>query len=140
MEKNKYRQVGIFYNSLGEKYLKTCELKDIGKCMDELINNIDIDIQEVTDNFNYTDPYGIETENAMYTKINDYKDNIFKCEYESPAMDQKSTLVNELMMYLNNTSQEQIEKDWEESKDFNDIGPTVEEYLKRIGYNEQNNV
>lgn len=39
-------------------------------------------------------------------------------------------LVNELEDYTSNASKEQLDKDWEELKEYNNIGPTVGEYTK----------
>ena len=37
----------------------------------------------------------------------------------------------ELQKYLDETPREQVLKDWEKSKSFDEIGPTVEEFLKK---------
>ena len=43
--------------------------------------------------------------------------------------------LDELKEYFNNTSEEQIKSDWEKSKDFDNIGPTVDEYLEHTKLN-----
>ena len=40
-----------------------------------------------------------------------------------------SNLVEDLKQYFENTPQEELDKDWEELKHLNDIGPTCDEYL-----------
>ena len=44
----------------------------------------------------------------------------------------KSFMLQELKEYLNNTSKEQLEKDWEELKQYQNIGPTVDEYFENL--------
>ena len=34
--------------------------------------------------------------------------------------------------YLNSTSKEQLEKDWEELKQYQNIGPTMDEYFENL--------
>lgn len=41
-------------------------------------------------------------------------------------------LLEQIQDYFKNTSQEQIKKDWEEIKEWNNIGPTVDEYLESV--------
>ena len=43
--------------------------------------------------------------------------------------EQCSKLIQGLYDYLNNTSPEQLEKDWKELKKFNQYGPDIEECL-----------
>lgn len=43
-----------------------------------------------------------------------------------------SDIIKELKEYLNNASEEQLKKDWEKYKHYNNIGPTVEEYLAMV--------
>lgn len=43
-----------------------------------------------------------------------------------------SKLLEQIQDYFNYISQEQIEKDWEEIKEWNNIGPTVDEYVESI--------
>lgn len=40
--------------------------------------------------------------------------------------------IDDLRNYFLNTSEEQLEKDWDEIKVFNNIGPSVEEYAEFI--------
>lgn len=40
------------------------------------------------------------------------------------------TFVKQLRDYFKNTPQEQLDKDFEELQEWNDIGPSMEEYLK----------
>lgn len=42
-------------------------------------------------------------------------------------------LVAELKTHLDSMTSEEIEKEWDELKEYN-FGPTVEEYLNMIGY------
>lgn len=39
---------------------------------------------------------------------------------------------DKLKQYFNTTPKEQLQKDWEKLKKYNEIGPTVEEYLKAV--------
>ena len=34
--------------------------------------------------------------------------------------------------YLKNTPKEQLDKDWEELKQYNEVGPNMEEYIKSV--------
>lgn len=43
-----------------------------------------------------------------------------------------SSLLEQIQDYFKNTSKEQIEKDWEEIKPWNNIGITVDEYLEGV--------
>lgn len=45
---------------------------------------------------------------------------------------EKYNMINELEEYFNTTPKEQIEKDWEESKEYDEIGPTIDEFLKLL--------
>lgn len=42
-----------------------------------------------------------------------------------------STILEKIQNYFQNNSLEQIQKDWAELDKFNDIGPTVSEFLKQ---------
>ena len=44
----------------------------------------------------------------------------------------KSFMLQKLEDYLNNTSKEQLEKDWEELKQYQNIGPTMDEYFENL--------
>ena len=44
--------------------------------------------------------------------------------------EQRSKLIQGLQDYLNNTSPEQLKKDWQELEQFNQYGPDIEECLK----------
>lgn len=39
-------------------------------------------------------------------------------------------LLQKLEEYFRNTPKEQLDKDWEELKKYNEIGPDIDEYLK----------
>lgn len=39
-------------------------------------------------------------------------------------------LLQKLEEYFRNTSKEQLDKDWEELKEYNEIGPDIDECLK----------
>lgn len=41
--------------------------------------------------------------------------------------------LQQLKQYFVDTSPEQLEKDYEELREFNNIGPTVDEYLQCVG-------
>ena len=41
-------------------------------------------------------------------------------------------MLNELKDYFNNTSSEQIKKDWAESEKHDSIGPTIDKYMNSI--------
>ena len=41
--------------------------------------------------------------------------------------------LQQLKQYFADTSPEQLEKDYEELREFNNIGPTVDEYLQCVG-------
>ena len=43
---------------------------------------------------------------------------------------QERTFVDELEDYFKNTPKEQIQKDWNESAEFDKVGPTVSEFIK----------
>lgn len=54
-------------------------------------------------------------------------------------MEEKLSVSESLDKYFNETPQEQLDKDWEEIKHWNDIGPDANEYIKfckRLGENE----
>ena len=40
--------------------------------------------------------------------------------------------IEALKEYFNNTPKEQLEKDWEEIKQYQNIGPTVDEYVEYV--------
>lgn len=42
----------------------------------------------------------------------------------------KHPILQKLEDYFNNTSKEQLEKDWEEIKQYQNIGPTIDEYFE----------
>ena len=44
----------------------------------------------------------------------------------------KSFMIQKLEDYLNSTSKEQLEKDWEELKQYKNIGPTMDEYFENL--------
>lgn len=39
-------------------------------------------------------------------------------------------ILQKLEEYFRNTPKEQLDKDWEELKEYNEIGPDMDEYLK----------
>ena len=41
-------------------------------------------------------------------------------------------LSEQLKDYFDNTSQEQLDKDWEKLKYWNELGPEIDEYLKSV--------
>ena len=41
-------------------------------------------------------------------------------------------ILQKLEEYFKNTHKEQLDKDWEELKKYNEIGPDVDEYLKSV--------
>ena len=41
-------------------------------------------------------------------------------------------LLQGLEEYFRNTPKEQLDKDWEELKKYNEIGPDVDEYIKSV--------
>lgn len=41
-------------------------------------------------------------------------------------------LLQELEEYFRNTPKEQLDKDWEELKKYNEIGPDMDEYIKSV--------
>lgn len=43
-------------------------------------------------------------------------------------------IVEMLKMYFNTTSKENVIKDWEKTKDFDQIGPTMDEFLKQTNW------
>lgn len=43
-----------------------------------------------------------------------------------------SDTIKELKEYLNNASEEQLKKDWEKYKHYNNIGSTIVEYLAMV--------
>ena len=44
----------------------------------------------------------------------------------------KHPILQKLEDYLNSTSKEQLEKDWEELKQYQNIGPTMDEYFENL--------
>lgn len=48
------------------------------------------------------------------------------------VLEKPKTIVDQLREYLANSSEEQIEKDWKELEKWNEIGPTVDEYLREL--------
>lgn len=44
----------------------------------------------------------------------------------------KHPILQKLEDYLNNTSKKQLEKDWEELKQYQNIGPTMDEYFENL--------
>lgn len=53
--------------------------------------------------------------------------------YQENLITMEKNMVERLREYLANTSKEQQEKDWEELKKWNEVGPTVEEFLAAQG-------
>ena len=43
-----------------------------------------------------------------------------------------SSLSEQLKDYFDNTPQEQLDKDWEELKHWNEIGPEIDDYIKSV--------
>lgn len=43
-------------------------------------------------------------------------------------------LLNQLKKHFENTPREELEKEWEELSEYNNIGPTVEEYLESVSH------
>lgn len=41
-------------------------------------------------------------------------------------------LLQKLEEYFRNTSKEQLDKDWEELKEYNEIGPDMDKYIKSV--------
>lgn len=41
-------------------------------------------------------------------------------------------LLQKLEEYFRNTPKEQLDKDWEELKEYNEISPDMDEYLKSV--------
>lgn len=48
-----------------------------------------------------------------------------------------SNIVEALKKHLAETPKEQLDKEWEELKKWNDVGPTVDEYISSIKHNAQ---
>lgn len=44
----------------------------------------------------------------------------------------KHPILQKLEDYLNSTSKEQLEKDWEELNQYQNIGPTMDEYFENL--------
>ena len=44
----------------------------------------------------------------------------------------KHPILQKLEDYFNSTSKEQLEKDWEELKQYQNIGPTMDEYIEYV--------
>jgi hypothetical protein len=42
------------------------------------------------------------------------------------------SILNQLMNYFENTSSEQLKKDWEDLDEWNKVGPTVDKYLEDV--------
>ncbi len=41
-------------------------------------------------------------------------------------------ILQKLKEYFENTPKEQLDKDWEELKEYNEIGPDMDEYIKSV--------
>ena len=41
-------------------------------------------------------------------------------------------LLQELEEYFRNTPKEQLDKDWEELKEYNEVDPDIDEYIKSV--------
>ena len=52
--------------------------------------------------------------------------------YKEETMEDKPNLLQQLKDYFNNTPREVIEKEWHEYDKYNDIGPSIEEYIKYV--------
>lgn len=46
-----------------------------------------------------------------------------------------SKLLDSLQEYFDNTPQEQLDKDWEKLKEWENVGPSVEEYINYLKEN-----
>ena len=57
--------------------------------------------------------------------------------YKEETMENKSNLLQQLKEYFNNTPREVIEKEWHEYDRYNEIGPTVNEYLEYVNKSRQ---
>ena len=52
--------------------------------------------------------------------------------YKEETMEDKPNLLQQLKDYFDNTPREVIEKEWHEYDKYNDIGPSIEEYIKYV--------
>lgn len=53
--------------------------------------------------------------------------------YKEQEIMKDNSILNQLIEYFNNTPRDVIEKEWHEYDKYNEIGPTVKEYLEYIG-------
>jgi hypothetical protein len=65
-----------------------------------------------------------------------YKTSTLPAEYLQPykeeTMEDKPNLLQQLKDYFDNTPREVVEKEWHEYDKYNEIGPTVDEYLEYV--------
>jgi hypothetical protein len=47
----------------------------------------------------------------------------------------KNNFYEQLVEYFKNKSEEQIQKDWDKTKEFDSIGPTINDYIKTLNFN-----
>ena len=57
--------------------------------------------------------------------------------YKEETMESKPNLLQQLKEYFDNTPREVIEKEWHEYDKYNEIGPTVNEYLEYVNKSRQ---
>lgn len=57
--------------------------------------------------------------------------NIFTI-FASKTITTMKTVLEKLQKQLQNSTQEELDKEWEELKEWNKIGPSVEEYVQEI--------
>jgi len=57
--------------------------------------------------------------------------------YKEETMEDKSNLLQQLKEYFDNTPRDVIEKEWHEYDKYNEIGPSVEEYLEYVNSTRQ---
>ena len=74
-------------------------------------------------------------------KVNNNDYDIFVVEqlqpYEEETMESKPNILQQLKEYFDNTPREVIEKEWHEYDKYNEIEPTVNEYLEYINKSRQ---
>jgi hypothetical protein len=64
-----------------------------------------------------------------------YKTSTLSAEYLQPYKEEtmeEDSILNQLIKYFKNTPRDVIEKEWHEYDKYNEIGPTVKEYLESI--------
>lgn len=79
--------------------------------------------------------------NEIKYKIQDYWYSTMNLQpYKEETMENKPDLLQQLKEYFENTPRDVIEKEWYEYNKYNEIGPSVNEYLEYVNSIKQSNI